>query len=137
MSRVSFTGDTISTLFFGKKRADMRLTKKPSNKEKKRYVFFKVNSSNQLKYQDVRNAVLDSLLDLIGDLGLAEARAHLIKNLWDQKNQTCVIKCSHQAVDHVKLALALLHHIGDEQVVFQTIKVSGTIKGLKGYSAID
>ncbi len=109
----------------------MKLTKKPSNKEKKRYVFFKVNCKNKLKYQDVKNALMNALLDFIGELGVAKSRIHLVKNLWDDKTQAGVLKCSHLAVDEIKVALATIHHIGDEQVIFQTTKMSGTIKGLE------
>ncbi len=110
----------------------MKLTKKPSLREKKRYIYFKVHSANPIKFFDIKNSILDSVLDLIGELGLAKANIHVIKNLWDQKNNTGVIKCSHLYVDHIKLAFSLIHNIGDDQVIFQTIRVSGTIKGVKG-----
>jgi RNase P/RNase MRP subunit POP5 len=31
-------------------------------------------------------------------------------------------------VDKIKVSLALIHQIGDSRVVFQTLRVSGTIK---------
>ena len=109
----------------------MKLTKKPTSKEKKRYIYFKVHSKNPLKFQEVRNAGWDSVLDLIGELGTGKANLHFVKNLWDPKNQTGVIRCSHLFVDQIKLGLSLIHHIGDEQVIFQTLRVSGTIKGTR------
>ena len=108
----------------------MKLTKKPSNKDKKRYVYFKVHSSSPLKYQEIRDSIMNSLLNIVGELGLAHSRVYLVKNLWNQVNQNGVIKCSHKAVDEVKLSLATIHQIGDNQVIFYTTKVSGTIKGL-------
>ncbi|HLD42027.1 MAG TPA: Rpp14/Pop5 family protein [archaeon] len=108
----------------------MKLTKKPSNRDKKRYVYFKVHCPAPLKYQEIRDSVMNSLLNIVGELGMAHARFYLVKNLWNQKDQNGVIKCSHKAVDEVKLSLAVIHHIGDNQVIFYTTKVSGTIKGL-------
>lgn len=108
----------------------MKLTKKPSLREKKRYIYFKLHSANPPKYFDLKNAVFNSILDLIGDLGLAKANTHIVKNLWDGKNKTGVIRCSHIYVEQIKLALALIHQIGDEKIIFQSVRVSGTIKGL-------
>jgi len=34
-------------------------------------------------------------------------------------------------VDLVKVGLALIHQIGDQRVIFQTLRVSGTIKSGK------
>ncbi len=109
----------------------MKLTKKPTLKEKKRYIYFKVHSNYPVKYVDMRNAVFDSIFDLIGELGLAKSNTHFVKNLWDQKNQTGILKCSHTFVDQIKLATSLIHQIGESQVIFQSLRVSGTIKGLK------
>ena len=107
----------------------MKLTKKPSLREKKRYIYFKVHSSGNLKYFDLKNSILNSVLDLVGELGFAEANPHLVKNLWDEKNKAGVIRCSHRSADKIKLALSLIHQIGEEKVILQTIRVSGTIKG--------
>ena len=107
----------------------MKLSSKPTLREKKRYVYFKVHSKGSLNYVDVRNALFDSVFDLIGELGSAKSNLHLIKNVWNQKQQTGIIRCSHLYVDQIKLAISLIHHIGDEKVVFQGLRVSGTIKG--------
>ena len=107
----------------------MKLTKKPSLREKKRYIYFTVRSSGSLKYFDLKNTIHSSILHLIGELGAAKSNVHLVKNLWDQKKLCGVIRCSNKYVDQVKVSLALVHQIGEERVVFQTLRVSGTIKG--------
>ena len=107
----------------------MRLKKIPSQRERKRYVFFRVNSGYELGYPEVRNAVMNSLLNWMGSEKLAKAKPWVIKNLW--KANSGVLQCSHKYVDDVKVGLALIHQIGDSKVVFQTLRVSGTLKSGK------
>lgn len=109
----------------------MRLKGRPSLKEKKRYVFFKVHSKGGLDYRMVKDAIMNSLLNWLGDKDLALAKPWVIRNLWDQKRQEGVLRCSHKYVDDVKVSLGLVHQIGDSKVILQTFRVSGTIKSGK------
>ncbi len=107
----------------------MRLKKLPSQKERKRYVFFRIHSSEGLVFQGVRNAIMNSLLNWMGSEDFARAKPWVIKNLW--KANGGVIQCSHRYVDNLKVGLALIHQIGDSRVIFETMRVSGTIKSGK------
>ena len=107
----------------------MRLKKLPSQRESKRYVFFRVHSSGDLGYPEVRDAVMNSLLNWMGSEEFARAKPWLIKNLW--KANSGVIQCSHRYVDDLKVSLALVHQIGDSRVIFETMRVSGTLKSGK------
>lgn len=107
----------------------MRLKKLPSQKERKRYVFFRVHTGEGLVFQGVRDAIMNSLLNWMGSEDFARAKPWVIKNLW--KANGGVIQCSHRYVDNLKVGLALIHQIGDSRVVFQTMRVSGTIKSGK------
>lgn len=107
----------------------MRLKKLPSQRESKRYVFFRIHSSEDLVFQGVRNAVMNSLLNWMGSEDFARAKPWVIKNLW--KANEGVIQCSHRYVDNLKVGLALIHQIGDSRVIFETTRVSGTIKSGK------
>ena len=110
----------------------MALSSLPSQREKKMYVVFKVHSQGALQYHMVRAAVPDALLDFLGERGTAAARARLVKNLWNARERTGFLQTTPKAVDPVKVALALIHQIGEERVAFQTLRVSGTIKAGKG-----
>lgn len=108
------------------------MLKIPSSlRQKKRYVYFKLYSEKKIPYENMRNSLWNVFLDVLGELGTAKANIRIMKNLWNPDKQTGVIRCSHRHVDEVKLCLGLLHQIGDEKVVFQSLKVSGTIKGTK------
>jgi RNase P/RNase MRP subunit POP5 len=104
----------------------MKLKTLPSQRERKRYVFFMLHSSMRLEFNDVRNAIMNSLLNWMGESGFAKAKPWIIRNLWTQKEG--VIQCSHRHADDVKVALAMIRQIGDAKVILQTLRVSGTIK---------
>ena len=110
----------------------MKLKKIPSMRNKKRYVVFRVHAKEgKIPYDNVKDAVMNSILNWIGERGAAQAHVWIIKNLWNQKEQTGYIQCSHKTVDEVKTSLALIHQIGDQRVAFQTVRVTGTIKSSK------
>lgn len=101
----------------------------PTLREKKRYIFFRVHSKGPIPFYQLKQAVFDSLLDFLGERDLAKASARLIKNLYSSGRG--VLQTNPKSVDAVKLALALIHQIGEERVLFQTLRVSGTIKSGK------
>ncbi|MBI4175572.1 MAG: hypothetical protein HY518_00055 [Candidatus Aenigmarchaeota archaeon] len=101
----------------------------PSLKEKKRYIFFRVHSDGKLFYPDMKNAIVSSLLNWLGEQELAKANIWVVKNLWDGSRG--VIKCSHRHVDSVKAGLSMVHQIGDQRVIPETLRVAGTIKSGK------
>jgi RNase P/RNase MRP subunit POP5 len=110
----------------------MRIRKPPSMREKKRYVVFSVvyESAPERKpgYEAVKGAVMDSALGWMGGKGISSSAVRMIMNLWDQGRMEGWISCTPKAVDDVKLALALVHQIGDARVVLRSTRVTGTIK---------
>jgi ribonuclease P/MRP protein subunit POP5 len=114
----------------------MAMRRLPSMREKKRYVVFRVISEGRIGYPEVRDALWNSLTHWIGEAGLAKAGVKIVKNLWNQPEQTGFIQVSPKFVDNVKVALGLIHQIGDQRVIFQSIRVSGTIKSGKRKSGI-
>ena len=109
----------------------MRLKKKSCLRGRKRYIVFRVHSDERLGFLNIRGAVWSSLENWLGEQDLALANIRIIKNLWNSKTQTGFIRCDHRYVDLIKTGLALIHQIGDERVIFQTLRVSGTIKSAK------
>ena len=109
----------------------VRLRKLPSMREKRRYIVFRLHSKEPLGFVDAKNAIMNSVNNWLGDNDMARARVWVIKNLWNRKEQTGFIRCSHRFVDEVKVALALVHQIGDEKVIIQATRVASTIKSGK------
>jgi len=110
----------------------MKLKKIPSLKSRRRYLFFHIHSEEGgIPYENARDAVMNSVLNWMGERGAAQANIRIIKNLWNGKEQKGCVQCSHKTVDEVKTALSLIYQIGDQKVAFQTVKVAGTIKSGK------
>ena len=74
------------------------------------------------------NAVLDSSLKFLGQLGTAKAGLMVLNNKWDAQLQRGIMKVSHRHVDAVKAALMFAGKIGNEDVIFRSIGVSGILK---------
>lgn len=109
----------------------MKLKNMPSLRNKKHYITFRLYSEGKLDFNSTRDALWNSLLNWMGEGDLAKARVRIIKNLWNSREQTGFISCSPKYVDQVKLGMALVRQIGDKRAVFQTLRVSGTIKSAK------
>ena len=136
-----------------------RLKSPPTMRAKKRYVIFRVHAESpeetssretaparswrmpaeagegRFDFLNIRGAIWNSLESWLGEAGLAKANVNFIMNLWNPKTQTGFLSCSPKYVDQVKVALALVHQIGDERVIIQVLRVSGTIKGGKSKSS--
>ncbi len=100
----------------------------PSMRQNKRYIVFEIISQSPVKYQDIVTAVWGSMLDFIGELQSSDLRTWLIQNLYDDKTQRGVIKCSHTHVEHVRAILSLIQVIGESRCVIKVLGVTGTIK---------
>lgn len=100
----------------------------PSMRQNKRYIVFEIISQIPVKYQDVVAAVWGSMLDFIGELQSSDLRTWLIQNLYDDRTQRGVIKCSHTHVENVRAILSLIQVIGESRCVIKVLGVTGTIK---------
>lgn len=102
-----------------------------SMREKKRYIAFEVLGKEKVEFSQLINAVWHSLLNLFGEMKTAEVNFWLVKDSWNEKNQKGLIKCNHNHVAKVRLALALLGRIGDAEVSIRTLGISGTMESAK------
>ncbi len=100
----------------------------PSMRQNKRYIVFEIISETPVKYPDVVSAIWNSMLDFLGELQGSDARTWLIQNLYNDKMQAGVIKCSHTHVEHVRAVLSLIQVIGESRCVIRVLGVTGTIK---------
>jgi ribonuclease P/MRP protein subunit POP5 len=108
-----------------------RLKSTPTLRPKKHYVIFRVHTDNpefRPDFLNIRGAIWNSLESWLGESGLAKANVKFVMNLWNPQKQSGLLSCNPKYVDHVKVALALVHQIGDERVIIQVLRVSGTIK---------
>ena len=103
----------------------------PTLREKERYISFKVISEEPIVYSDLESAIWSTLLEFYGELGMSQMSLRIVKNLYNEKEQTVVIKCNNKSVPKVIAGLGLITRLGESRVIIKISKVSGTIKGLK------
>ena len=103
----------------------------PTLKERKRYILFKIDSSNKLNEETVAMQCTEVCLRFLGEFGCAEAGVMFMHKTWDIKTQTGIIKTGHNWVDQTKSALALIKKIEGKKATVSTISTSGSIKKLK------
>ncbi len=103
----------------------------PTLRERKRYLAFKVISEDKMNYADLSNTIWHSILNFLGEFGTSEADIWVLKDNYDEKEQTGLIKCDHLAVEKVRAALALVQRIGDIRVIIRVLGISGTIRAAK------
>ena len=106
----------------------MALKRMPSMREKKRYILFRVVSDRPVGYDFMRDALWNSMTHWMGEAELGKAGVKIIRNLWNQEEQSGFIQVSPRYVDAVKVSMGLIHQIGDQRVIFRSVRVSGTIK---------
>lgn len=113
-------------------RQKIRLKKSsPTLRERDRYVYFKIISEEQVDYSDLEAAIWNTLLDFYGELGVSQTSMWLVRNLWDPQDQTGVIKCNNLSVPQLIAGLGFISRLGESRIIFNILKVSGTIKSLK------
>ena len=105
----------------------------PTLRERKRYISFQVipETDEDFTYSDLESGIWNTLLDFLGELGVSRTSFWLLKDTWDSKMLTGVIKCNHTSTEAVIASLGLIDRLGDNRICFKILKVSGTVRGLK------
>jgi len=105
----------------------------PTLREKNRYIAFQVISERgeEFTYSDLESAIWNTMLDFLGEEGVSKTSVWLLKDSWDQKKQTGILRCNHKSVQDVIASLGLIDRLGDNRITFKVLKISGTIKSIK------
>lgn len=103
----------------------------PSLRGRRRYIAYQVISEEKLLPDDMFNTIWHTVLNFLGEHGTSKTNMWIVKESFDEKNQSGLIRCSHTSVEHVRASLALIERIGDVRVVFKVLGISGTIKAAK------
>ena len=97
----------------------MKLKIKPSFREKKRYLYFKIKNCDE----DAGAHIKKTILDYVGTLGYAKASPRIIKIEKKDKDYEGILSINRQEIEKIKAALLL----GKIEIK----KVSGTLKKLR------
>jgi RNase P/RNase MRP subunit POP5 len=102
------------------------MTKK-TQREKRRYILFELQSEERFKREEIVTAIWNSSLEFLGELGVSRT------SLWvhDFEPERGIVSCNTRSVDEIIICLSLIQTIEGKKVKICIKGVSGTIKGLK------
>jgi ribonuclease P/MRP protein subunit POP5 len=103
----------------------------PSLRPHKRYIAFEIISEQPVQYNEFLSAVWSSTFNFLGDLGSADAKIWFVHNLYDEKGQRGLIKCTHDSVERIRGVLSLVRMSGETKTIVKILGVTGTIKSAK------
>ncbi|MBO8175518.1 MAG: ribonuclease P protein component 2 [Thermococcus sp.] len=101
----------------------------PTLRDKHRYIAFQVIGEREFKKDEIKKAIWEAFLRVLGELGTARAKPWFIK--FNEKTQTGILRCDRKHVEEIRFTLAMLTEINGSKAIVRTLGVSGTIKRLR------
>ena len=95
----------------------------------KRYLLVKIISERPLSGEEFGQALTESVRRFFGEMGLFRIDPKLIR--FDSQQSRAVIACKKEGAVELQTALALISHASKMPIAPLTLRVSGTIKGLR------
>lgn len=103
----------------------------PDIRIRERYIVFSIISEKTFTLEETVRTIWASALQLFGEVGTSRFHIWIPSNLYNEKRGIGIIRCSHDYVQDIRAALALIKKIDDEPVIIRTLGVTGTIKAAK------
>lgn len=107
----------------------MKLKRKKSSQEKKRYILFKPLWRDNFKREEIIKIIWNSALEFAGELGAAELALWVVGI--DEERRTGIVRCNTRTLNTVICILSLIRQKSKGVVV---LGVSGTIDGLEKWN---
>ncbi len=105
----------------------MRIKSLPSTlRERKRYIAFIVESDHRISGEEAREALLDSTLNLLGEVRVSRLSLKIIKATSDY----IIVGCNHISVEKIIGCAALTGEIRGKKIHLRSLGTSGTIKAV-------
>ena len=95
----------------------------------KRYFLVKTITENPLSGEQFEIALTASVRRLFGEFGLARIHPKVVQ--FDEKSYEAIVACNKEGAEDLQAAIGLISGISETTVTAMTIRVSGTIKGLR------
>jgi ribonuclease P/MRP protein subunit POP5 len=102
-----------------------------SLRSKKRYIAYQIFAEDKYIFEDLANSIWHSLLNFLGELETSKSEVWVVRDAYEEQKQIGIIRCSHDEVEQVRAALALIDRIGDARVVVKVLGISGSIKATR------
>ncbi|MFQ5474805.1 MAG: Rpp14/Pop5 family protein [Candidatus Nanoarchaeia archaeon] len=101
----------------------------PSLREKKRYLVFEVISNEEIReFSSIKEAIWQSNLALLGELGMGEAGLWMLEDKWQQEEQKGIMRVNNKYIDKLRVSLSLIKEAEQKQVIVRSVGISGTLK---------
>ena len=102
----------------------------PSLKEKKRYLAFKLISEDKISdFNKVNDSIIAQAMEFMGKFDFSKAGIQVIEDCY--KGDRGIIRMNAKYVDEFKSSLLFLNKINGQNVIFQTVGLSGILKKAK------
>ncbi|MEM5831826.1 MAG: Rpp14/Pop5 family protein [Candidatus Aenigmatarchaeota archaeon] len=101
----------------------------PTLRERKRYLLIKIICEEKLDYIEIEKEFWNAILNTFGKLSFLLS-FKIIKDTFNEKEKTIIIKCNHLSKHFVYFALGGISEINNKKCIIKLLKVSGTIKSL-------
>lgn len=95
----------------------------------RRYFRIRICSSQPVTGEQFAATLTASLQKFFGEVGLSTVNPRLIR--FDARKSEAIVACQKGREDQLQAALALINRTGGAEVAPLTLRVSGTIKGLR------
>lgn len=102
---------------------------KPSLKEKKRYLVYKIISAQKIELRDAKEAIDRQNLRFLGELMSSRANIMHINELY--RDNIGVIRVENKYLNELKMSISLIKEINNKKVVVNPIFVSGVLNKIK------
>jgi RNase P/RNase MRP subunit POP5 len=95
----------------------------------RRYLLIKVLSENRISSEQFNQLLTESVKKSFGEIGFAGVDPKLIR--FDTEKSEAIVACERDRVSELQTALALTTDSFGTAIALITLRVSGTIKGLR------
>jgi len=95
----------------------------------RRYSLVKVISEPPVSGEQFEAALMNSVRKLFGEFGLARINPRIIR--FATADSVAVIACNKEGAEDLQAAIGLISDTDDAKMTAVTMRVSGTIKGLR------
>lgn len=99
-------------------------------RERKRYLLVTVETESPVNRIAVENSIINSGLQLLGELGMGRSGLQVLGETFDGKK--VIVRTDHKFIDETKAAISLIKTIDEKKARLSVINVSGSLKKLKG-----
>ncbi len=102
----------------------------PTLRTKKRYVVYELISDSKINTKDIYLAIKNSFLKCFGFFGYGNSGIMNTK-IFNENNKRGILKVNNKYLDELKLSLAMVTNINNNDVILHTVNVSGILKKAK------